>query len=126
MDDIAELQALLGAVQKQESKNRLNERNCRELLIKLIEKELVTVRAPTLLPAFVLVFFCTRTRCGCVVELAVCAVCSCGFDVHSSSQHSTAANTSRQTSLKRSSRTSSWSQAGGSSSLTCSRSSMSI
>jgi hypothetical protein len=45
MDDIAELQALLGAVQKQESKNRLNERNCRELLIKLIEKQLVTVGA---------------------------------------------------------------------------------
>jgi len=41
MDDLAELQALLGAVQKQETKNRLNERNCRELLIKLIEKELV-------------------------------------------------------------------------------------
>ena len=38
MDDLAELQALLGAVQKQESKNRLNERNCRELLIKLIQK----------------------------------------------------------------------------------------
>ena len=45
MDDIAELQALLGAVQKQESKNRLNERNCRELLVKLIEKELITVSA---------------------------------------------------------------------------------
>ncbi len=42
-DDIAALQALLGAVQKQESKNRLNERNCRELLVKLIEKELVKV-----------------------------------------------------------------------------------
>ena len=43
MDELAELQALLGAVQKQESKNRLNERNCRELLLKLIEKELVTL-----------------------------------------------------------------------------------
>jgi hypothetical protein len=43
MDDLAELQALLGAVQKQESKNRLNERNCRELLVKLLEKQLVTV-----------------------------------------------------------------------------------
>lgn len=43
MDDLAELQALLGAVQKQESKQRLNERNCRELLVKLIEKELVKV-----------------------------------------------------------------------------------
>ena len=43
MDDLAELQALLGAVQKQETKQRLNERNCRELLIKLIEKQLVKV-----------------------------------------------------------------------------------
>lgn len=41
MDDLAELQALLGAVQKQEVKYRLNERNCKELLIKLIEKQLV-------------------------------------------------------------------------------------
>ncbi len=46
MDDLAELQALLGAVQKQESKQRLNERNCRELLVKLIEKELVKVWRP--------------------------------------------------------------------------------
>ena len=44
MDDLAELQALLGAVQKQETKNRLNERNCRELLVKLIQKEFVEVR----------------------------------------------------------------------------------
>jgi hypothetical protein len=41
MDELAELQALLGAVQKQEVKYRLNERNCKELLIKLIEKGLV-------------------------------------------------------------------------------------
>lgn len=44
MDDLAELQALLGAVQKQETKNRLNERNCRELLVKLIQKDFVQVR----------------------------------------------------------------------------------
>jgi hypothetical protein len=43
MDDLAELQALLGAVQKQEAKHRLNERNCKELLLKLIEKELIKV-----------------------------------------------------------------------------------
>jgi hypothetical protein len=49
-DDIAALQALLGAVQKQESKNRLNERNCRELLVKLIEKELVKVMFLLILP----------------------------------------------------------------------------
>lgn len=41
MDELEELQKLLGAVQKQEAKNRLNERNCRDLLVKLIEKELV-------------------------------------------------------------------------------------
>jgi hypothetical protein len=41
MDELAELQALLGAVQKQEVKYRLNERNCKELLVKLIEKSLV-------------------------------------------------------------------------------------
>lgn len=41
MDELAELQALLGAVQKQEVKYRLNERNCKELLVKLIEKKLV-------------------------------------------------------------------------------------
>ena len=41
MDELAELQALLGAVQKQETKYRLNERNCKELVLKLIEKGLV-------------------------------------------------------------------------------------
>lgn len=49
-DDIAALQALLGVVQKQESKNRLNERNCRDLLVKLIEKELVKVMFSLTLP----------------------------------------------------------------------------
>ena len=41
MDELAELQALLGAVQKQETKYKLNERNCKELVLKLIEKGLV-------------------------------------------------------------------------------------
>jgi hypothetical protein len=41
MDELAELQALLGAVQKQEAKYKLNERNCKELVLKLIEKGLV-------------------------------------------------------------------------------------
>ncbi|EKX51969.1 hypothetical protein GUITHDRAFT_102581 [Guillardia theta CCMP2712] len=43
MDEIEALQALLGAVQKQETRPRLSERNCRELLIKLLSNGLVTL-----------------------------------------------------------------------------------
>jgi hypothetical protein len=73
MDDLAELQALLGAVQKQETKNRLNERNCRELLVKLIQKEFIEVRRACVRRGLVLtagslarvrVCACARTRAG--------------------------------------------------------------
>ena len=70
MDDLAELQALLGAVQKQETKNRLNERNCRELLVKLIQKEFVEVRRACVRRglssplARLRVCACARTRAG--------------------------------------------------------------
>ena len=66
MDDLAELQALLGAVQKQEVKYRLNERNCKELLLKLIEKQLIKVIVTQvdeyLLPAPLSPRLHTRTR----------------------------------------------------------------
>lgn len=65
MDDLAELQALLGAVQKQESKQRLNERNCRELLVKLIEKELVKVPCSALGPKWL--------ARACVTGAGVCS-----------------------------------------------------